>query len=121
MRVNIPKSSDDLFMRYKRDVIEINYFTKKGGITQLLNIEKIAKEIYTETPVLLAFIQKNRCTSKPMMNSNGIFLQGMFSVEVLEKIIEEFIEKIVICSVCQNPEYSIEEGKKYCKACGNIS
>ena len=102
MKVNIPKSSDDLFMRYKRDVIEVKRITKKGGITQLLNIEKIAKEIYTETPVLLAFIQKSLCISRPMMNSNGIFLQGMFSVDVLEKIIEEFIEEHVICSVCHD-------------------
>jgi hypothetical protein len=37
-KVNIPKSNQDPFFRYKREEIKIQILNNNGGVTKLLNI-----------------------------------------------------------------------------------
>ena len=57
--VNIPRSVDDMFYRYRRHTIQIGIVQKQGGMTQLKNVDIIAKEIYSNVDDILKFLQKN--------------------------------------------------------------
>lgn len=120
-KVNIPKSLIDPTFRYKRDIIEIIIQNTQGGITKLVNIENIATQLGTPLDDLLKFLKKKTTTS--MIQKNGIFLKKTETVENIEKYIEEFITKEILCPQCNNPEFSLESTKKTttktCKACGH--
>ena len=119
-KVNIPSYVCDFSYRYKRDRIEITIQNTNGGMTKLLNIDKIALQLGSIQEELLKFLKKKANTS--IIEKNGIFLRKIESVDNIEKIIEEFIIKYVLCQQCSNPEFIAEKVNntevKTCKACG---
>ena len=119
-KVNIPSSVLDPTHRYKRDKIEITIQNTNGGITKLLNIDKIATQLNCDVADILKFLKKKANTS--IIEKNGPFLRKSESVENIEKILEEFINKEILCPKCNNPEFSAEKVEKTevktCKACG---
>ena len=120
-KVNIPYSVLDPTHRYKRDKIEITIQNTNGGITKLLNIDKIATQLNCDVADILKFLKKKANTS--IIEKNGPFLRKSESVENIEKILEEFINKEILCPKCNNPEFSAEKVEKTevktCKACGH--
>jgi translation initiation factor 2 beta subunit (eIF-2beta)/eIF-5 len=120
VRVNIPSSVLDPTHRYKRDKIEIVIQNTNGGITKLLNIDKIALQLKCEVSDMLKFLKKKANTS--IIEKNGPFLRKSESVENIEKILEEYIEKEILCPTCNNPEFNAEKVEKTevktCLACG---
>ena len=121
VKVNIPKSNPDPSFRYKREQIEIQIHNNNGGITKLVNIDKIAEQLYSQPEDLIKFIQKKSNTG--IIKKDGIFLRKTDTVDNLENIIEEYIKKEVLCPKCNNPEFNTETTKKSvtktCKACGH--
>lgn len=121
VKVNIPKSNQDPSFRYKRDQIEIQIHNNNGGITKLVNMDKIAEQLYSQPEDLIKFIQKK--SNSGIIKKDGIFLRKTDTVDNLENIIEEFIKKEVLCPKCNNPEFNTDIQKKSitktCKACGN--
>jgi translation initiation factor 5 len=119
-KVNIPSSNRDPTYRYKRDKIEIVIQNTQGGITKLLNLDKIALQIGTTQDDLLKFLKKKANTS--VIEKNGPFLRKSETVDNLEKMLEEYILKEVLCPKCSNPEFTSEKVEKTevktCKACG---
>ena len=119
-KVNIPSSICDFSYRYQRDKIEITIQNTNGGMTKLLNIDKIALQLGSKQEELLKFLKKKANTS--IIEKNGPFLRKIESVDNIEKIIEEFIIKDVLCQKCSNPEFIAEKVNKTelktCKACG---
>lgn len=120
VKVNIPRSNIDPTYRYKRDKIEIVIQNTNGGITKLLNIDKVALQLGCNLSDLLKFLKKKANTS--IIEKNGPFLRKTESVDNLENMIEEFISKEILCSKCFNPEFTEEKISntitKTCKACG---
>lgn len=120
-KVNIPSSVNDPTYRYKRDKIEIVIQNTNGGITKLLNIDKIAIQLGSTQDDILKFLKKKANTG--IIEKNGPFLRKSETVDNLENILEEYILKEVLCSKCSNPEFSTENVKKTCiktcKACGH--
>jgi translation initiation factor 2 beta subunit (eIF-2beta)/eIF-5 len=120
-KVNIPSSVRDPTYRYKRDKIEIVIQNTNGGITKLLNLDKIATQLGTTQEDLLKFLKKKANTS--VIEKNGPFLRKTETVDNLEKMLEEYITKEVLCPKCYNPEFNTEKIEKNeiktCKACGN--
>jgi translation initiation factor 5 len=120
VKVNIPKSNPDPSFRYKRDQIEIQIHNNNGGITKLNNIDKIADQLGSPIDHIIKYIQKKSNTG--IIKKDGIFLRKTDNVENIEKIIEEYILKEVLCPKCNNPEFNINVEKKTtiktCKACG---
>jgi translation initiation factor 5 len=121
-KVNIPRSNIDPTYRYKRDKIEIIIQNTNGGITKLLNIDKISQQLGEDVPTILKFLKK-KCNTN-VIEKNGPFLRKTETVDNLENVLEEFISKEILCQQCSNPEFSIEEINKTkiktCKACGYI-
>lgn len=117
-KVNIPRSNIDPTYRYKRDKFEIVIQNTNGGITKLLNIDKIAQQLGEDESSILKFLKK-KCNTN-IIEKNGPFLRKTETVDNLENIIEEYISKEILCPKCSNPEFSVEESNKIktCKACG---
>jgi len=120
MKINIPSSIIDPTYRYTRDKIEVQIQNSNGGMTKLLNVDIISKQLNIESDELLSHLQKSAKTT--VIKKNGHFLRKIESVENIEIMIEDYIKKYVICPRCSNPEFTIEVNKKLtsrtCKACG---
>ena len=122
VKVNIPRSTTDPTYRYKRDKIEIVIQNTNGGITKLLNIDKISQQLGSTQEDILKFLKKKANTS--IIEKNGPFLRKTETVDNLEDMLEEYISKEVLCGKCNNPEFTAEKVDKTfiktCKACGYI-
>lgn len=121
--VSIPKSKVGE-ERYLRERIRITIINRFGGITQIVNMEKIIEQTGIPRKMLVSALKSKlgcRIEDKPLQTT--IF--KMETVERLEEILESFIEENVVCPRCGNPEFEIEKGKKkdkwICKACGDSS
>jgi translation initiation factor 2 beta subunit (eIF-2beta)/eIF-5 len=121
VKVNIPRSNIDPTYRYKRDKVEIIIQNTNGGITKLLNIDKVATQLGCEIADILKFLKKKANTS--IIEKNGPFLRKTETVDNIENMLEEFISKEILCPKCNNPEFNTEKVNKtivkICKACGN--
>jgi len=107
----IPKTMDiDPFYRYKRELVQVIHTRKKGGQTQIVNIQSIAHSIDRDPSILRKYLSKKL----GMAVSKTFVFSGTHRAGVIDDIIEEYIEKHVLCRVCYNPE----TGGGVCKACG---
>jgi translation initiation factor 2 beta subunit (eIF-2beta)/eIF-5 len=103
---------DDPFYRYKRDTIQTFYDNANGITTHLVNIEIIAKQIKAPVESLCKYLQKNMGLNK----FNNGKVQGRLLPDQVEKSIDKFIEKYLICVKCKVPEWDYND--KRCKGCG---
>jgi len=124
MSVNIPKSADDLFYRYKRPKIAVTQI--KQGI-QITNIDDIAKALdrhYTEITKYIQSQMKLNIITKKQGNKNILYLKNNNNIDI-DDIIESYIELFVLCKICKNPETIYISEKKNifleCRACGEKS
>jgi len=109
--IGIPKSNDDPYIRYKRQLISVKVIK---GYTVLTNLDSVCHSIDRPESVIISFLSKTLGTG-----SNGKDkLRGTFSVSTLETHIENYIINHVLCKTCQNPETYIDKNKIRCKACG---
>ena len=108
MKVNIPKTINDPFYRYQRDIIKIE--NVKLGI-KIVNLDLICKQSYLDENTVLKYIKKKLgCNVK----NNIIYLNDVNIKQKLEDILEELILNN-LCFKCNNPEVV----NKKCQACGN--
>lgn len=114
-KVNVGGNKDDCFYRYKRDRIKIKYINKKGGLTQILNMDKVCSDMKVPDRFVNAFYKKVKKQGYAMIKP-GVF-RGTVNKEVFEKVLEDMINKYVLCKGCKLPEKNWE--KKVCQSCGN--
>ena len=118
MIVNIPKDNLDQFFRYKRETIDTRLITKQGGLTEIVNLESIGKQIYREPKSIVKFLKK-RLNCNITKSETGYRIPGVVSKDTIDDHLEIYITQEVLCSVCDNPETEItKKGKRKCKACG---
>lgn len=115
MSINIGKNKDDPFYRYKRNIIDITYNNKKGGTTTINNMNIIAKQLKVPEEFVKKFYKIIKKSGRPML-SNGVF-KGKLEINDLEELLEQMIEKYLLCSKCELPELV----GKTCNACGNVN
>jgi translation initiation factor 5 len=120
-KVNIPKSVNDPSYRYKRDTIKVEIQNNNGGMTKLINIEAISTQIGTDVDILLKFIKKSLNVN--IIKKDSICIRKIETQQNIENILEEYIEKEILCKKCNNPEFTLIKDKKNttktCKACGH--
>lgn len=114
-KVNIPKSNQDPFYRYKREEIKIQILNNNGGVTKLLNIESICKGLNINLKELFSFYKKKLNVT---IIEKDFVIKKVETINKLEEILEEYIKLNVLCTKCSNPEFTESNGKKTCKACG---
>jgi translation initiation factor 2 beta subunit (eIF-2beta)/eIF-5 len=105
--INIAHSSarDDPFYRYKRSKVQLTQKVFK-------NFSTICTQLKTPEKQLRSFISKTlgcRMDDKNMLSSH-------VTVEQMERVIQTYVEKYVLCTKCNLPELNAE---KICQACGS--
>jgi translation initiation factor 2 beta subunit (eIF-2beta)/eIF-5 len=111
--VPIPASVTDPFYRYKRDSLHISIERKKGTQTRLENIDRIANQLNVPIKHLIKTLSK----AIGSRISGGV-IAGKIEAYVLEKVLEDFIVREVLCTKCKLPELDATHN---CKACGHTA
>lgn len=114
-KVNVPKSNNDPFYRYKREEIKIQNLNNNGGVTKLLNIELICKGLNINPKELLHFYKKKLNVT---IIEKDFIIKKIETINKLEEILEEYIKLNVLCPKCSNPEFTEKDKKNICNACG---
>lgn len=117
MSVNIGNVKDP-FYRYTRPVSVV---THKSGKTTITNLLEIAKALQTNSLYILHYIKLKKSVA---VTSSGD-IKSVIHQKDIEELINEFIDKYILCSKCNLPETiikSTDKKKLYfcCNACGNV-
>lgn len=107
---------DDPFYRYKRPMAQID---NKNGKTVITNIDIIAKSLHTKSSYMLYYIQLEKSTSI----TKGEIKMNLSKQEI-EKLLNDFINKYILCNICNYPELIIQQSPNKqlyfsCNACGH--
>jgi translation initiation factor 2 beta subunit (eIF-2beta)/eIF-5 len=108
-KVNIGGNSNDIFHRYKRDIVCITHTRKKGVQTVVRNLDIIAQQLHVKVSDLQKVIRKKTNTS---VTKN--IINGCYTVEQIETVINDFVKKYVLCKKCLLPELK----NNVCSSCG---
>jgi len=121
-QVNVPREVNDEFYRYKMPVLRAKVEGRGNGIkTVVENCAEISKSLDRNPEYVCKFFgfELGALTS----NQNDKYVvNGKHDAEDLAKVLDQFIEKFVLCGGCRNPETNVEiKGDKIflkCRACG---
>jgi translation initiation factor 5 len=113
-KLNIDGSSDP-FYRYKMQKVDT---VQEKGSTILVNIIPIAKDLNRPVEDLLKFL-KGKLNTSITDKHDKIKIKGIVNAEKIQELIYEFINKFVLCKMCDNPETTMTNDKLKCGACGN--
>lgn len=110
---------DDPFYRYRMEIPEYVLVKKTLFISK---INSICKSLNRDPNDLVKYISA-KLACKIKYNINGSIEIKKNQIINIIPIIREFIEKLVLCKTCKNPETNIlkNEFKLECLACGNFS
>lgn len=121
MSRNIGGDINDVSYRYKVPIPKIEHKNRKTKIT---NLSEIANAIKRNPDYISKYFGCELSTVYKYKNDECI-INGNHSRQVLDKILDDFINKWVLCSNCELPETDllVRKNKIYfdCKACGNHS
>jgi len=128
MAVNINRSVEDPFYRYKMPKLQSKIEGKGNGIkTVIPNMEDIAKSLSRPPEYTTKFFGFELGAQTIMDEKNSRFIvSGAHDSQKLAELLDIFIKKYVLCHHCGNPETDIVlKGNKKdkdiyltCKACG---
>jgi len=105
--------NDDPCYRYKMPQLVT---TQQKTKTVIMNLKDISKSLDRD-PILIINFFKNKFSIPINHKDDKAELKGI-SQEQLQEGIFEFIECLVLCSTCKNPETIMDKGYLDCKACG---
>jgi len=107
----------------KRERLEIPDVSSTviGMRTIVHNFKEIADILNRDPHHLLKFLTGELATAATMQESR-VILQGKFSRETLERLLQRYMESFVVCPVCKRPDTKIVKEKRLsflvCEACG---
>ena len=117
--INVNGSNDPHY-RYKMQPIRTDRIAKNGGTTIITNAGAIAPDIYRELSDLKSCFAKG-LGSKVDVVENTLHIPGDHSAEILQNILQKYINNKVLCEKCGNPETLPHKKKSYkCQACGHV-
>jgi len=92
-----------------------------GSKTIVQNFKEIADRMNREPHHLLKFLSKELATAATIDGARAIF-QGVFKVESMNRLLNIYTQRFVICPVCKRPDTKMEKRGGYtslvCEACG---
>lgn len=105
---------DDPFYRYQRQIFNVVSLKNK---TQITNFDEVCKDIEREPKIVINFFKKKLGLNIIYKNSLVVFSNHVLAND-LEKVLNEFIDKYVLCPICKLPEtVFINNEKRKCRAC----
>lgn len=120
--IDINKSTQDAHYRYKMPKLIIKHEGKNTGIkTILTNLPEISISLKRNPEHILKFLSYE-LNVQTKIDKNKYIINGKHEQETLQKLIFLFIDKFVLCSLCENPETFFINSTLFemeCLACGN--
>jgi len=107
----------------KRERLELPrlHYSVIGMRTIIFNFKEITDVLNRDPQHLLKFLTRETATAATRQESRAVF-KGKFSQETLERLIQRYIERFVVCPVCKRPDTKIVREKRLsflmCEACG---
>jgi translation initiation factor 5 len=124
--INIPSYIKDPSYRYQMPALKIKVEGKGNGIrTKLVNLFEVSKHLGVPPEYPLRYFgAEYGAIIEFKQNEQKAMLNGDFPRANLQKSLDHFIEKFVLCPKCKYPEICIRIKKKElfsdCKACGEV-
>jgi len=127
--VNIPRRIEDRYYRYKMPEIEAKVESRGNGIkTVIVNLADIAKALARPTTYPVRYIGYTLGALVDINESaNRYIVNGKHTQEDLATLLDDFIDKYVLCKTCGNPETVLSVSKDQttlrlrCRACGAVT
>jgi len=126
--LNIPSSVEDPSYRYKMPRIISNKECRgKGSKTSIMNMGDVAHAIKRDPMYLTKFFGYELGAQTSYTNKKGegerAVINGHHETPIFQRLVDDFIEKYVLCMGCHLPEIDMAVNKKglvvaTCKACG---
>ncbi|KAI5184804.1 translation initiation factor 5 [Nematocida homosporus] len=124
--INIDRSSSDAFYRYKMPSNIVKIEGRGNGIkTVLVNIEDIAKSLNRDPKILTKYLSYEMGTLSSIDDKNAKYIiNGAHDKERVQEYLFNFIDELVLCKECRNPETvlfcspSRKSVLQKCSACG---
>jgi translation initiation factor 2 subunit 2 len=92
-----------------------------GSRTIIQNFKEIADRMNRDPLHLLKFLSKELATAATIDAGRAIF-QGVFKVESINRLLDIYTQRYVICPVCKRPDTKMDRQERYfflvCEACG---
>jgi len=92
-----------------------------GNRTIIQNFKEIADRMNRNPHHILKFLSKDLGTAATMDGARAIF-QGVFKVQSINRLLNIYTQRFVICPVCKRPDTKMDKQERYtflvCKACG---
>ena len=125
-KVNVNRSIDDTFYRYKMPLIEAKVEGRGNGIkTVIPNMVEVAKALDRHAMYICKFFGFVLGTQTTMDVANDRYIvNGKLDATRLQDLLDGFIKKFVLCLQCGNPETKLRVTSKKlietkCIACGH--
>lgn len=122
-----PAKREDQYYRYKMPSVIVKIEGSGNGIkTVFPNIEEICAALSRPVEFIMKHFQWELGAQRTMKKSNDntkCLLMGKFEEDRIQRSVDGFVEKFVLCSKCRSPEtkLSIEKAENVystCDACG---
>lgn len=92
-----------------------------GNRTIVQNFKEIADRMNRDPHHLLKFLSKELATAATMDGARAIF-QGVFKVDSMNRLLNIYTQRFVVCPVCKRPDTKMDKQDRYtflvCEACG---
>lgn len=92
-----------------------------GNRTIIQNFKEIADRMNRDPHNLLKFLSRELATAATMDGARAIF-QGVFRVNSINRLLDIYTQRFVICPVCKRPDTRMDRQERYfflvCEACG---
>lgn len=92
-----------------------------GMRTIISNFKEIADALNRKPQHILKYLSGEMATAGTIQGSR-VILQGKFSPETFERLLQRYMETYVVCPVCKRPDTKIMREKRLsflvCEACG---
>ena len=89
--------------------------------TLIMNFKDIAEELRRDPDHLLKFLSGELATLATITEGRATF-QGSFNTDTIRNLLDIYVNKYVICPVCQRPDSKLIREKRLwflqCEACG---
>lgn len=125
MAVNIDKNKTDAFYRYKMPAILTKVEGRGNGTkTVIVNLKQVSDSLNRPSEYLLKHLSYTLGSSAFYDRKNDRYiLSGMHRASHVQVYVHNFIQRYVLCVMCNNPETVLEMKRvkiiKTCNACGH--
>jgi translation initiation factor 5 len=121
--LTIPAGIKDPSYRYKMPKMQLSQESRLNGVkTNIVNIDDVAEHLRVPPLALMKFF----CAELGANMEKTSLIKGKHPYDILERHLDKFIRKYVICQNCKYPELKMKvEGKgdlvSNCNSCGTMN